>query len=356
MRPLLHQASQAEDDRRGYNPDKAASFFAFYRHGRVSLPVITQESPMTTLPLDDVNSRQILINIGNRYVVFGTDLTLGRELAFTPENVEPLSNRVPDESEIYLDRLESSIRVAGYEVNRTVEGADLGWDFVLHDAQGRLILVVLKVLHRKPRGQEYSDWLNRLMEFRKSDSNDRMIEVWWLNTDSLSLDITRLESGHISVPFYNTYNFHPLNVWEYDRDNPPFERIRVVEELSNWLSRIDDLYIDIENWAKSDRSLRVEKVRNLTMREDLMEKFFVPEKEIPILDIYRNDIIDISVVPSGLWVIGAFGRVDIIGKEARRILLGRRDGEKLVWVVFKGPKQELVRFEPSSLSEMLVTA
>lgn len=311
---------------------------------------------MTTLPLDNVNSRQILINIGNRYVVFGTDLTLGRELAFTPENVEPLSNRVPDESEIYLDRLESSIRIAGYEISRTVEGADLGWDFVLHDAQGRLILVVLKVLHRKPRGQEYSDWLNRLMQFRKSDSNDQMVEVWWLNTDSLSLDITRLESDRISVPIYTSYSLHPLNVWEYDRGNPPFERIRVVEELNNWLSRIDDLYRDIENWAKSDGSLRVEKIRSLTMREELMERFSVPEKEVLILDVYRNNIIDISVVPSGLWVVGAFGRVDIIGREAKRVLLGKREGEKIVWMVFKGPKQDLVRFEPSSLNEMLVTA
>jgi hypothetical protein len=308
---------------------------------------------VTTLSLDDVNSRQILINIGNRYVVFGTDLTLEREPAFTPKIIDSLPDRVPDESEIYADRLENSIQVAGYEISRTVEGADFNCDFALRDAQGRLILVFLKALHRKPRGKEYSDWLGKLTQFSK-DSDDRTIEVWWLNTDSLLLDILRSESSDGLVSFYKTYNFHPLNVWEYDHPNPPFERSMVVEKLDNWLLRINDLYLEIENWAKTDASLRVERVRTLTMREDLMEKFYVPEKVIPILDIYRNDILDISVVPSGLWVIGAYGRIDIIGKEARRVLLGTKDEDKIVWAVFKGPNQKLVRFEPSSLGEMLV--
>ena len=311
---------------------------------------------MTTLPLDNVSSRQILVNIGNRYVVFGTNLTLGRELAFTPENVEPLPDRVPDESEIYPDRLESSIRVAGYVIKREVGSADSRWDFTLQDTQGSMILVEFKALHRKPRGQEYSEWLNRLLNFRKSGGNHHSMEVWWLNTESLSLDVMRVESDSTSAPFSKIYNFHPLNVWEYDRGNPPFERNRVIEQLNNWVARIDRLFGDIESWAKSERHLRIEKVRTLTMREDLMEKFFVPEKDIPILDIYRNDTLDISVVPSGLWIVGASGRIDIIGKEERRVLLGMIEDNKFFWAVYNGPKQEMRRFQPSLLGEMLVTA
>jgi hypothetical protein len=48
------------------------------------------------------------------------------------------------------------------------------------------------------------------------------------------------------------------------------------------------------------------------MSEELMQRFAVSDRELPVLDVLSGNRVTVSFVPRGLWLIGAWGRIDAI--------------------------------------------
>jgi hypothetical protein len=67
----------------------------------------------------DPSQRQVLVNLGNRYVVFGSAARLPAQLCFDPQTDSEILPRVADESEVAATRILETLRVFGME--RTAE-------------------------------------------------------------------------------------------------------------------------------------------------------------------------------------------------------------------------------------------
>jgi hypothetical protein len=85
-------------------------------------------------------------------------------------------------------------------------------------------------------------------------------------------------------------------------------REQVDRRVSDWASRIDALYKQIESWLPD--AWRAERRGTVHMHEELMQKFHVPPRDLPILNLMSHNGRAGRIEPRGLWVIGANGRLD----------------------------------------------
>lgn len=113
-------------------------------------------------------------------------------------------------------------------------------------------------------------------------------------------------------------------------DKPYIER-RVAE----WANRIDALYSIVQDALSGMREISTSMSRSISMNEELMQKYSVPGRELPILDIKKNGQIIATLKPIGLWVIGANGRVDLLSEKGSYILVDHAEhGTTPDWKVF----------------------
>jgi hypothetical protein len=73
-----------------------------------------RSTTMTTASTFDPSQRQILVNIGNRYVVFGPSPGLPEPLHFDPQVDSEILPRVADESDVTEARIVRTLRVSGH--------------------------------------------------------------------------------------------------------------------------------------------------------------------------------------------------------------------------------------------------
>ena len=57
------------------------------------------------------------------------------------------------------------------------------------------------------------------------------------------------------------------------------------------------------------------------MHEELMQRFDLPPRQLPVLNILHEGKVVGSIEPRGLWIIGANGRLDFTLKTNRYVIL-----------------------------------
>jgi hypothetical protein len=145
----------------------------------------------------------------------------------------------------------------------------------------------------------------------------------------------------------------PLNVWEKTPQGV-FERRHVVDEVEDWLRRVEALYENVREWLANKDDLRFDQTRTITMSEEMMQKFAVTEREVAVLDVLRGEQVVASFVPRGLWFIGAWGRIDIITKDQTLILVAIREDDGFKWnLVSPENRKQLKFFDQAALSALL---
>ena len=109
----------------------------------------------------------------------------------------------------------------------------------------------------------------------------------------------------------------------------------IENRVKDWKERLAELYKNVEQALSDHREIAYKKDRMTTMNEELMQKFDVHPEQIPLLDIYKNDVLIATFKPIGLWVIGANGRVDILTKKGSYIVVDTSDkGAAPSWKVY----------------------
>jgi hypothetical protein len=93
----------------------------------------------------------------------------------------------------------------------------------------------------------------------------------------------------------------------------------VDQRVSDWVQRINDLYDTIEKWLPA--GWRSQPGQPLLMDEGLMRSANIAPREVPTLELVRDDAVHISFRPHGLWIVGTNGRVDIVKKNQLFFLL-----------------------------------
>ena len=264
--------------------------------------------------------RQVLVNLGNRYVVFGPSLGLPQPLRFDREIDSEVLPRVADESEIAGARIADTLRVSG--MTRSSEVDTQKADVELIDDEGNRVLIDINVRERDPKQRDLMQGHERL---REAASIGQTLEVWYFNIERLKLTIMHRKEEKFQID-----ELTPIDVWEKTAEGV-FNRARVVEEVEDWVCRVAVLYEQVRTWLVDRPGLRCEEGRTVTMSEEMMQQFAVTEREISVLDVLNEDQVIASFVPRGLWLIGAWGRVDIITRDRTRMLLALRAEEKLEW-------------------------
>jgi hypothetical protein len=280
------------------------------------------------IPAKNPATRQVLANIGNRYVVFGTRSVLPDRRILGPSDVHrQFTERVGDEYDFPAERLVQSVLVDGAEV-RPIYGPDRGWDIEVIYPDGSKSLVEIKIRMRDFIGREFEPHLGWLREMKASGSGTP--EVWNFNIERLRLNIMTIDAG--GTP--NLFELEPLNVWEFNLDGSTFERSYVVDRIADWVSRINNVYANVEEWS-AGLGVSIDKSRTVLMSEELMQKFAVPDRDLQILDLSKDGKSLLSFVPVGLWIFGSNGRIEIISKQGTTLLLDTaRSPDPPNWLIF----------------------
>lgn len=108
-------------------------------------------------------------------------------------------------------------------------------------------------------------------------------------------------------------------VLAWDQEYRQRWRETVIDRVSDWLTRLDNLKSVVQSWLPESMSI-VERPQ-IKMHEELMAKFKVDPALMPSFDIFEGSKPIMRVQPKGLWIIGANGRVDLITPTSSYILV-----------------------------------
>ena len=96
----------------------------------------------------------------------------------------------------------------------------------------------------------------------------------------------------------------------------------IQRRVDDWIHRVGSLYAELsaalpEGWST--------KTAAVPMYEELMRKFKVPAASVPSLAFAHESGATASLIPHGLWVIGANGRLDLTVNRQRYLVLDFAD-------------------------------
>ncbi len=301
---------------------------------------------MSETPLMSPESRQVVVNLGNRFVLFGPEGGLPTPQRFDPKD-SPVLPRVVDESQAAEDRISQTLQVFGMSraADQSLRVSES--DIELVDAAGNHIFIEVKVKERSLRQRDLDGVDEQL---KRARALGQRLEVWFFNIERLKLTVARLEGASLMFD-----ELVPLNVWERSADGV-FERQRVVEEVDNWLVRVSSFYSNVRDWLADSKTLHFEQTRTVTMSEEMMQEFAVADREIPVLDVLSASQVVASFVPRGLWLIGAWGRIDIITERTTIVLLAAKKLDRFEWQ-FRAPnaRSQPKSFDKTALLEVIGT-
>src|SRR6266567_3167445 len=129
---------------------------------------------MNSVSLADPDKRQILVNLGNRFVVFGPEGGLPESLRFDPD-ASPTLPRVADESEVAESRITETLQVAGMTRVQSESAGEISADIELVNSEGDHILVEVKVRERDPKQRDFEAGMEHL---NLAKSKNQKAEVW----------------------------------------------------------------------------------------------------------------------------------------------------------------------------------
>ena len=221
-----------------------------HTHRWCYLPAMNNTSPI------DTARRQALVNLGNRFVVFGPEAGLPEPIHFDP-NDSPILPRVADESEGTEARIVETLQVSGMQRETSSAQSPTNADVELVGADGSRILVNVKVREGDPRRRDL-DAGNKLL--KRAQAEGLNLEIWLFNIERLKLTVMRYDQSSRLV----FEHFAPLDVWEKTAEGV-FERRRVVAEVEDWLDRIGAFYKQVQTWLADQADLRFEQTRSVTM-------------------------------------------------------------------------------------------
>lgn len=99
----------------------------------------------------------------------------------------------------------------------------------------------------------------------------------------------------------------------------------VQTRVDDWASRINALYDELNSWLPP--GYRSERTQGVTMHEEMMRKYGVKPRQLPVLNVLDGSGWKAKVIPFGLWVIGANGHLDVLIESKKLIIVGGDQSE-----------------------------
>jgi hypothetical protein len=299
---------------------------------------------MTLTSILAPSEREVLVNLGNRYAVFGPPSGLPRPIHFHPDTDSDVLPRVVDEGEVAEERIAQTLRIHGMDRLTASEGPPRD-DVEFRDGDGNRLFVEIKVRERDPKARDIEQGHQRLSD---AANMGQALELWYFNIERLKLVVMHLNRSRLQID-----ELTPLDVWEKTADGV-FDRAKVVDEVEDWVRRVDALYDDIQTWLADHPNLRFEQTRTITMSEEFMVKFAVTDRDISVLDVIDGDQVIASFVPRGLWLVGSWGRIDVITRNRTDVLVALGGAGNLEWrVALSEDRHRRIPFDRGALLNLL---
>lgn len=298
------------------------------------------------IDINNPSQRQVLVNLGSRWVVFGPEPGFPQKLQFDPVQDSDFLSQAEDESVIAGQRITQTLKVYGLSRIAAIDRKDLGADIVLSDNRGNQVFVDIKVRESSPKSRDYGIGTERI---RAASSMDKQLEIWYFNIERLGLIVQTYKDNTLQF-----YDLPVVDVWSKS-ENSVLRREHIVRQVELWEESLKMLFSQIKEWLEDRNDLTIDLQRTVPMSEELMQKFSVMDRELPVMDILLGDQVVASVIPHGLWVIGALGRVDLITAR-ETVLLFRLKGEEntCVWkYASPGNRRSVHPFTDAALQEIL---
>jgi len=131
------------------------------------------------------------------------------------------------------------------------------------------------------------------------------------------------------------------------------DKQQVEKSVRDWKKRVSDLYSTIKLWLK-DSEYSLKPGRQLPMYEELMYQFNVPSTEVDTAVVYKGKTFVLTIKPTGLWVIGANGIIDILSLKNNSMLIDiAEEFETPQWKLFNGDKKNAIEFNKQTFFQLL---
>lgn len=129
------------------------------------------------------------------------------------------------------------------------------------------------------------------------------------------------------------------------------------DRINDWVCRLNDLYSMLEVWAKDYNigEIQISRKDVPQAREELMQQFDVEPRNIPAI-ILSSETNRVSIIPMGLWVIGANGRLNIKTNQNHYILIdvGGKDSAPSEWVLVSPVKRsQRIQLNKPTLTKLI---
>lgn len=187
------------------------------------------------------------------------------------------------------------------------EEPDNGHDFEFIDISGRKIAIEVKLLSRKVSD---ADLAKMQLLFAKQTGPDELPETWLVERDGSRLTIFAAlqmpkEFGLIDIVSENP-------AFTLDEASPgKLDSAHVEQRAKKWISDVSQLFDQAASWATALR-FTTEHKPYTPMHEELMQRFGVKSLPQTLLAISKGKTVVATLIPIGLWVIGANGRIDLL--------------------------------------------
>jgi hypothetical protein len=100
------------------------------------------------------------------------------------------------------------------------------------------------------------------------------------------------------------------------------DKQHIEQRISEWIHRLNTLYDMVTSWVPTGE-FDVLRQTILQREEELMQRYHIAQKDIPILTFLKKKH-RVSFVPSALWIIGADGWVNITVDTTQYCLIDMR--------------------------------
>jgi hypothetical protein len=255
-----------------------------------------------------------------------------RKLVFEPG---PARRKLRDlrESEIIAGGDDSFLRIP---IENEDRGADPGIDFAYSDPEGHWVAVELKISPRRDQ-----DFVRQGLSNVQHYSHSHFVpfesaELWILDktTQVLSVWSTKQRDQLGSYGLTNVVDMTPGASTD-SRRQVRLDSHEVERRVDLWRQNISGLFDNISQWSINS-GYTVDRLRNIFMDEELMQLFAVEPVQLPILTIRSGSKVVATVVPIGLWVIGAAGRVDVLTPNTSAMIVNLNpDLGSVNWMIYR---------------------
>ncbi len=138
-------------------------------------------------------------------------------------------------------------------------------------------------------------------------------------------------------------------IQELLEDGITLDHQHIRDRVADWKMRVARLFDDITSWFPDLASSRSDVV---AMNEPLMRKYDVPPAELPVLRLSRAGEQVAKFVPTGLWIVGTNGRLNLFASAGHFVIVDRsEDPIRTRWEI--APALRRLEIEPLSRSSLL---